>query len=119
MAKKILVIDDDPDIVEVLTMRLKANGYEVTCAFDGQEGLLRLKVDNPDLIILDVMMPTMDGFSFVQEIKKVEGFFHTPIIVLTAKELMGDIFKREGISDCLLKPFDAPKLLEAVKKHIK
>ena len=118
MSKKILIIDDDPDIVEVLKTRLQAHGYAVAVAVDGKEGLLRLKVENPDLIILDVMMPNMDGFSFVQEIKKEEGFLRTPIIVLTGKELMGNVFKGEGITEYILKPFDAQQLLRVIKRHI-
>jgi adenylate cyclase len=118
MKKKILVVDDDLDMVEVLVRRLEANGYEVVTAADGREGLLRLPVDKPDLIIADVMMPQMDGFLFVQEIKRTEGFSQTPIIVLTGKELMAGIFKSEGIKDYLLKPFDAEKLLDTIEKYI-
>lgn len=117
MKEKILVIDDDPDIVEILLMRLEASGYEVHTAADGKEGLLRLKVTKPDLIIVDVMMPTMDGFSFVQEIKK-EGFGHIPVIVLTAKGMMGKVFEMEGVKEYLLKPFDAQQLLDMIKKYI-
>lgn len=118
MKKKILVIDDDPDLVDVLKVRLEGGGYAVATAFDGKEGLLKLPVEKPDLIIVDVMMPNMDGFSFVQEIKRTDGFSQTPIIVLTGKELMGGIFKGEGIKDYLLKPVDGEQLLATIRKHI-
>ncbi len=68
MSKKILVIDDEPDIVQILKMRLEANHYEVITASNGEAGLRSLREERPDVVVLDVMMPQMDGFTFVIEV---------------------------------------------------
>jgi DNA-binding response OmpR family regulator len=117
MSKKILIVDDDPDLLRMVTMRLEANQYEVITAYDGEEGLEKVKAENPDLIILDIVMPKLDGYSFVQEIKKTEHKT-IPIIILTAKEEMEDIFKMEGISDYIIKPFDPEELALLLRKHL-
>ena len=118
MRKKILVIDDEKDIVKLLESRLKANHYEVVTAFDGEEGLEKLKKEKPDLVILDIFMPKTDGYTFVREYKTIVDVKSVPIIVLTAKERMRDLFKMEGVADYILKPFMAEELLEKVNKHI-
>lgn len=116
MAKKVLVIDDETDMVNLLKSRLEANHYDVAFAFDGDDGLLKAKKERPDLILLDVMMPNVDGYSFVLEIKKMEGLKNTPIIVLTAKDEMQDIFKMEGVQDYIVKPFQSEDLMGRIKK---
>ena len=73
MAKKILVIDDDPTVVKLIQSRLEANRYEVITALDGQEGLSKAVAQKPDLITLDILMPKLDGFTFVKEIKRVDN----------------------------------------------
>ncbi len=118
MPKKILVIDDEKDIVNLLASRLKANHYDVVTAFDGDEGLERLKEEKPDLVILDILMPQTDGYTFVREFKTMVDFKNVPIIVLTAKEMMRDLFKMEGIIDYIVKPFVADELIEKIVKHI-
>ena len=118
MAKKILIVDDEADIVRLLQTRLEANGYEVSTAGDGRSGLERMEGDRPDLILLDVMMPRMDGFSFVKELRKQEHQQAVPIIVLTAKEMMSDIFKMEGVSDYIVKPFETEQLLATIQKYV-
>ncbi|MBU1147494.1 MAG: response regulator [Candidatus Omnitrophica bacterium] len=119
MAKKILVIDDEPDVVKVVTSRLEANGYEVITANDGDAGLEKLKSEGADLIILDVMMPRMDGYTFVKKIRADDSIPKVPVIILTAKDRMKDLFEIEGIKDYLVKPFDSKELLEKVKKYLK
>ena len=118
MPKKILVIDDEKDIVNLLASRLKANRYEVVTAFDGDEGLEKLKTEKPDLVILDILMPKTDGYTFVREFKTMIDLKDVPIIVLTAKEMMRDLFKMEGITDYIVKPFVADELIEKLVKHI-
>ncbi len=116
--KKILVVDDDQTIMTLVQAVLKSHQYEVITAVNGVDALKKLKEDKPDLILLDVMMPEMDGFSFVQEVKNVEGMASVPIIVLTSQEAMEDIFKIEGVKEYVLKPFQTSDLLEKVEKHL-
>lgn len=87
-------------------------------AADGLEGLKKVKAEKPDLILLDILMPRMDGFTFLLELRKDEKAHNIPVIVLTAKEMMQDLFKMEGISDYLVKPFEAEDLLARVQKYI-
>lgn len=118
MSKKILVIDDEPEIVTVLRMRLESQKYSVVAANDGIEGLKKVSEEKPDLIILDILMPRMDGFTFLLELKKVHPDHAVPVIVLTAKEMMSDLFKLEGVHDYVLKPFEADDLLARIRKYI-
>ncbi|MBN3039115.1 MAG: response regulator [Candidatus Omnitrophica bacterium] len=116
MAKKILVIDDEPHIVQLLKSRLQANGYEVVAASNGKEGLERVEQENPDLIILDILMPAMDGYTFVRRLRKASR--EIPVIVLTGQGAMQDLFAVEGINDYMVKPFKAEELLEKIEKYI-
>ena len=83
MAKKILVIDDDPTLVKVVQPFLESHGFLVDVAADGEEGIEKIRADRPDLIILDVQMPRMNGYTFIFELKKLNGTRTIPIIVLT------------------------------------
>src|SRR3989338_1841917 len=103
MNKKILVIDDEPEMTELLKSRLESQSYEIITAHDGEEGLEKARYEKPDLIILDVLMPKMDGYTFVRELKVEEATKGIPVIVLTAKRRMQDLFKLEGIHDYILK----------------
>ncbi|MCP4652054.1 MAG: response regulator [Candidatus Omnitrophica bacterium] len=114
--KKILVVDDEVDIVEVLKLRLEANSYSVSVALDGAIGLEKAKSEKPDLILLDIAMPKLDGYNFVKEIKADEATRGMPIIILTAKDKMKDLFEIEGIKDYIVKPFDPEKLIARVEK---
>ncbi len=118
--KKILIIDDEPDIVKIIQKQFMASHYEVITALDGEEGLEKAEREKPDLIILDIMMPKMDGYTFTRELhtKISSGRVTTPIIVLTAKEKMQDLFEIEGVKEYIVKPFDPAELLEKVKKYI-
>ena len=86
MAEKILVVDDDPDILDATTMILESQGYQVVTARDGIEGLAVLKAENPDLMILDLMMPKMDGFGVCKELQdpRWSKYKSTPILILTS-----------------------------------
>jgi len=119
MANKILLIDDDPDLVELVKSRLEAEEYEVITASDGSAGLEKSITESPDLIILDIMMPNMDGYTFVKEIKANPSIKHIPIVVLTAKDKMRDLFELEGVKAYITKPFKAEEFLEEVKRHLK
>ena len=84
MAKKILIIDDDPDLVEAVSTILESKGYAVAAAYGGVEGLKKAKTENPDLIVLDVMMPDKDGYTVCKELKADKKYRSIPILLLTA-----------------------------------
>jgi DNA-binding response OmpR family regulator len=108
--KKLLVIDDDPTLVRLLSLTLEGEGYEVYSALDGIEGLRCAFVHRPDLIILDLMMPRLDGWTTCQRLREL---WDTPIIMLTAKRDSQDRVKglSEGADDYVAKPFDMEELL--------
>ena len=84
MAQKILIVDDDPDLVEAVSIILENKGYEVAAAYGGVEGLEKAKTEKPDLIVLDVMMPDKDGYEVCTELKADEKYRSIPILLLTA-----------------------------------
>ncbi len=121
MAKKLLVIDDEADLLEVLDTWLESCGYEVSTAKDGMEGLARAKEIKPDLVILDISMPKMDGFEVLSLIRADAQTASTPVVMLTAKGQTENIFHAERLRavDFLIKPFDATQLLTAVRKNVR
>jgi len=114
--KKILIVDDEPNIVMSLEYTFKKNNYEVFIARDGQEALDILKNNYPDVIILDVMMPMVDGYATLEQIKKDKNLKHTKVIFLSAKNKESDIAKGLALgADCYLtKPFSIKKVVEQV-----
>lgn len=114
MPKKILVVDDEVDLVEILKLSLEVNNYEVITAFDGEEALEKAKKEKPDLILLDIVMPKKDGWTFVREMKMDESIKHIPVIVLTVKEQLKDEFELEGVKDFIVKPIEIEKLLDKI-----
>jgi two-component system alkaline phosphatase synthesis response regulator PhoP len=84
MAKKILLVDDDPDLVEAVSTILESKGYAVAAAYGGVEGLKKVKTENPDLIVLDVMMPDKDGYEVCKELKADKKYRSIPVLLLTA-----------------------------------
>ncbi|OGS43097.1 MAG: hypothetical protein A2539_09425 [Elusimicrobia bacterium RIFOXYD2_FULL_34_15] len=118
MAKKILVVDDEKDVVEVITMYLEKEDYEVTNAFDGLEALEKITNERPDLVILDVMMPKLDGHSLNIRLKENPHTRDIPVIVMTGKGHLREIItarKDVTIVDYLEKPFQMQELLEKIK----
>jgi DNA-binding response OmpR family regulator len=118
MAKKILVVDDDPEGLALLSGRLRKAGFDVLCEKNGQAGMDRIFKDHPDLVILDIEMPEMNGFMFVTVLKKIEEFKSTPVIVLTAHEENKPIFARKGISHYLVKPVNFDELFKQITELI-
>ena len=117
MAKKILIIDDDPTGTTLTSFLLRSNDYDVSTALDGMEGLRKADEENPDLIVLDVQMPNMDGYTFLREFKKArynKNLTLPPIIMLTAKEEMQATFKMEGVAAYFVKPLESEKFLAKV-----
>ncbi len=84
MAKRILIVDDDPDLVEAVSMLLEAEGMEPIAAYGGEEGLAKAKSEKPDLIVLDIMMPDKDGYQVAKELAASEELADIPVIMLTA-----------------------------------
>jgi two-component system alkaline phosphatase synthesis response regulator PhoP len=118
--KKILIVDDEPNIVMSLEYTFKKNNFEVFIARDGLEALEILKNQLPDVIILDVMMPMVDGYATLEQIKKDERLKHCKVIFLTAKNKEKDIEKglSLGANLYVLKPFSVKKLVEQVQELI-
>ena len=119
MAKKILIVDDEEDFVDMVKMRLKANGYETSEAYNGTEGLKKAENENPDLILLDIMMPKKDGYTMLRELKVKDATKSIPVIVLTAKSGMKELFEIEGVRDFITKPFDSEDFLLRIAKVLK
>ncbi|MDL2248553.1 response regulator YycF [Tyzzerella sp. OttesenSCG-928-J15] len=118
MSKKVLVVDDEKNIVDIVVFNLKKEGYEVIAAFDGEEGLKKALEEDPDLILLDIMMPKLDGFEVC---KKVREKKETPIIMLTARaEEVDKVLGLElGADDYVTKPFGVRELMARVKANIR
>ena len=116
--KKILIVDDEPNIVMTLEYTFKKSNYEVFIARDGQEALDILKSNFPDVIILDIMMPMVDGFATLEQIRKDDNLQHTKVMFLSAKNKESDIEKglALGADAYMTKPFSIKKVVEKVEK---
>lgn len=118
MPKRILIADDDKGLVKLVGSFLQKEGYEIIAAFDGAEALRKMQTKPPDLVLLDVVMPGVNGYTFVLEVKKFKSEVPVPIIVLTCKDQLEDMFKAEGVKEYIVKPFECRDLLEKIKKYI-
>ena len=118
--KKILVVDDEPDLVDFVRIRLEANNYQVVAASDGEEALSVFAKEKPDLVLLDILMPKIDGFKVCQMLKKDLANANIPVIMLTVKDRTEDIklAKQIGADGYILKPFDADTLLNNIKDQL-
>jgi diguanylate cyclase (GGDEF)-like protein len=117
MPETILVVDDDPDIARFVEVNLRSAGYDVSVASDGEEALEKAGTLRPDLVLLDVMMPRIDGFEVAQRLRRNPQTSNTSIIMLTAKALSTDkvLGLTAGADDYIIKPFDPIELLARVK----
>ena len=118
-SKKVLIADDEEQLALALKIRLQSQGYEVTTVNNGQQAVERAIQEQPDLIILDVLMPVMDGYSCLRELNTRFGRGKIPVIILTARERMKDLFELEGVEDYVVKPFDHEDLLIRVDRVFK
>ena len=118
MSKKILVIDDEKPIVELISFNLKKEGHEILQAFDGEDGYNKALALKPDLILLDVMLPKMDGFTVCRKLREK---IQTPIIMITAKEEEVDkvLGLELGADDYMTKPFGIRELMARVKANLR
>src|SRR3989338_7929460 len=99
MRSKILIVDDEQSLLEMMTLLLGRRGYQVRCASNGRIGLKLIKQQKPDLILMDVLMPEMDGLHFFQELKQNQQTADIPVLVMTGRVLMEDSFKALGVED--------------------
>ena len=118
MSKKVLIVDDEKNIVEIIAFNLKKEGYEVLKARDGEEGLEKVFSEDPDLILLDIMMPKLDGYEVCRRIREKKN---TPIIMLTARaEEVDKVLGLElGADDYVTKPFGVRELMARVKANLR
>ena len=118
--KKILVVDDEVDLVKTIQFSLELEGYKVLVSYNGEDALNQARKENPDLILLDIMLPKLDGYKVCRLLKFDEQYKHIPILMMTAKtqekdKLMG---KETGANEYVTKPFDMEELMEKVKTYL-
>ena len=118
--KHILVVDDDPLVVKILRDPLERAGYDVNVACHGLEALKKVKEKRPDLIILDILMPLLDGFKVARLLKFDKRFKDIPIIVLTSRATEGErkMGEQVGANEFLYKPFRLPQVLDVVQRYL-
>ena len=117
--KNILVVDDEPDILKVTSIRLKALGYDVLTAVDGRHALDTIRSENPDLVLLDLVMPLMSGAEVCEQIKNDKVLKHIPIILFTARGsgvMTGERIKKVAPDDYIVKPFEPEELRDKIEK---
>jgi DNA-binding response OmpR family regulator len=116
-APLILVADDDPDILSLVTLRLERSGYDVLAAGDGEQALRAALEQAPDLALLDVMMPKLDGYEVTERLRDNEATRHMPVILLTARVQEADIARgvEAGADDYVRKPFSPQELRDRVQ----
>lgn len=121
MGKTILLVDDEKDLVETVSFRLQAAGYEVVPAYDGQEGLEKARSLKPNLIILDLMLPRMDGYKVCRLLKFDEKYKGIPVIMFTARAQDSDrqMGLQVGADAYITKPFEPQVLLNKIKELLK
>jgi two-component system alkaline phosphatase synthesis response regulator PhoP/two-component system response regulator VicR len=121
MPRKILAVDDEKHIVRLVQVNLERQGYEVITANDGKEALEKVESEHPDLIVLDVMMPYMDGFEVLQTLRRNQETANIPVIMLTAKAQDADVFRgwSSGVDCYLTKPFNPMELISFVSRIFK
>jgi DNA-binding response OmpR family regulator len=118
--KKVLIIDDELDLVETIRFPLELEGFQVLAAYNGEEGLSQARSENPDLILLDLMLPKLDGYKVCRLLKFDERYKHIPIFMLTAKTQEKDkiLGKETGADEYLTKPFDIDELIAKIKSNL-
>ncbi|HEX5031140.1 MAG TPA: response regulator [Candidatus Eisenbacteria bacterium] len=118
---RVLVVDDEPDLVRVLEFGLKASGYTVEVASDGQEGLKKAREIKPDVILLDLMLPKLDGYKVCRLLKFDDRFKHIPIIILSARTQEGDqtLALEMGANRFVTKPYDFSEILGYIETLLK
>ena len=116
--KKILIVDDEPDILRLISLRLRKLGYDVLTAVDGKEALDAIRNENPDLVLLDLLIPFMNGAEVCEQVKNDKTLKHIPIILFTAHgdTMAAEKTKKLGAEDYIVKPFVLEELTDKVKE---
>jgi DNA-binding response OmpR family regulator len=119
--KKILIVDDEVDLVETVRFPLEIEGFDTLVSYNGEDALNQARKEKPDLIILDLMLPKLDGYKVCRLLKFDERYKHIPILMLTAKTQEKDkiLGKETGADEYITKPFEMDYLLEKVKAYLK
>lgn len=117
---KVLIVDDEPLNLDYIEQRLEDLDYQIITAADGQEALNKIKSEQPDLILLDLMMPVLDGFAVLKEIKGDNYLRDIPVIIVSAVDDSKSIVKgiKQGADDYITKPIDAERLKKKVREHL-
>ncbi|HWR98107.1 MAG TPA: response regulator [Candidatus Methanoperedens sp.] len=117
---KVLIVDDEPFIVETVRFALEKAGYDCLVAYDGEEAIKLARTENPGLILLDIMLPRLNGFQVCRLLKFDGRYRHIPIIMLTARTQARDrlLGKETGADEYVAKPFELPDLIQAVGRHL-
>lgn len=118
--KRVLIVDDEPDIVELIEFNLNLENIECIKAYDGEQGLSKAKEEHPDLIVLDIMLPKINGYKIARLLKFDESYKHIPIIMLTARTQQSDVAlgKETGADEYIPKPFSMDVLIGIIKKYL-
>lgn len=119
-AKKILIVDDEVDLVETVRFPLEMEGYHVLVSYNGEDALNQARKENPDLILLDLMLPKLDGYKVCRLLKFDDRYKHIPILMLTAKTQEKDkaLGMETGANEYITKPFEMDDLLKKVKAYL-
>ena len=120
MKKRILIIDDETKLVDLVKEWLESKDYKVSAAYNGLNGLEKAKNEKPDLVILDINMPGLDGFEVLSSLRKNQETKYTPVIMLTVKRETESIMKAQDLetTDYIMKPFSVKRLLNLVRKYV-
>ena len=118
--KKILIVDDEADLVETVRFPLEMEGYHVLVSYNGEDALNQARKENPDLILLDLMLPKLDGYKVCRLLKFDDRYKHIPILMLTAKTQDKDkiLGMETGANEYITKPFEMDDLLKKVKAYL-
>ena len=118
MSKTILIADDDPTIIKLLQVNLEMEGYAVVCAYDGQDAVEKAQDQPPDLVLLDIMMPRMDGWAAREALAAIPGLQETPVIFLSARAQQADLRRgyEAGVAEYVTKPFRMEVILELMEE---
>jgi DNA-binding response OmpR family regulator len=118
--KKILVVDDEVDLVKTLRFSLETEGYTVLASYNGEDALNQARKENPDLVLLDIMLPKLDGYKVCRLLKFDERYKHIPILMLSAKTQEKDkiIGMETGADEYITKPFDMDELIGKIKAYL-
>jgi two-component system alkaline phosphatase synthesis response regulator PhoP len=119
-SKKILIVDDEVDLVETVRFPLEMEGYHVLVSYNGEDALNQARKENPDLILLDLMLPKLDGYKVCRLLKFDDRYKHIPILMLTAKTQERDktLGMETGANEYITKPFEMDDLIKKVKAYL-